>query len=793
MRRINVSPRITIITVALVAILASCATLTTSSTTNTNPGNGNGGGGNGTGNGGGAGGSGNGYNPSNPSPGANAPNLAQYVNPFIGTTPGDASQGQSKDSANDFPGAVAPLGMVQWSPDTPRNPPGGYYYGDNQIKGFSLTHFSGRGCQVYQDFPFIPFVGNLPGSPRQNGGAFVASFSHQNEQAQPGYYMVQLSQPNVKVELTATLRTGQARFTFPQSQQSTILINAGGSINDTTQSSVTIAPGGQSIVGMATSTVGCGGNHYTIYFSAHFDQPFAAYGSWNGGGLNGGSTNASGQHTGAYVTFDTRSNQVVQVRVGLSFVSTANAEANLAAESPTFSFDATRQATSQAWNNRLNAIVVQGGTNDERDLFYTALYHAFIHPNVFNDANGQYIGFDGQVHMLAAGHVQYENISSWDAYRSLMPLRAILFPGEMSDIAQSLINDAQQGDGHLPRWEQANQDSHGMNGDSATITVTDAYVYGATGFDTQAALNAMINGQSKIREHLNDYTSLGYVAASSANNSVDETLEYSNDDFALSQFAAALGQNAAATQYRQRSGSWMNVFNTGSGYVQPRNADGSWAGGFDPTSGFGFDEGDAVQYTWMVPFDYKDLAAKMGGNGNVVQRLDSFFQQLNDRSTSTHAWLGNEPSSETPWIYDAVGAPSHAQDVLRRTELTIYKNNPGGYPGNDDGGQMSAWYMFAALGIYPEIPGVAGFAVGSPLFTTATIHLGNGHTLTITGAGAADDAPYVQSLSLNGQATQNTWIPWSAVQNGGTLAFTLGTNATDWGSNNPLPSYAPGG
>ena len=718
-------------------------------------------------------------------------NLTQYVNPFIGTAPGGSSFGFSGDSGDTFPGATYPMGMVQWSPDTTSNLPGGYYYPDSTIKGFSLTHFSGRGCTVYQDIPFMPYVGTIDVSPATHSSIYNSRFSHSSESAHPGYYRVHLDGPNVKVELSVTRRTGMGQFTYPASTASTMIINAGGNINGNTNASATITTRSDEVTGFDTSTVGCGSNHYTLYFAARFDRPFTSYGTWNRGIVDYGSTSSTGSQSGAFVIFDTTSKQVIHVQVGISFVSVANAQANLAAEHGNFNFTTVRNNADAAWNSRLKSIQVQGGTPDELIAFYTALYHAFVHPNIFSDDNGQYLGFDGKVHTVPNGHIQYENIPGWDEYRSLIRLRAILAPSETSDIAQSLVNDAWQGDGHLPRWEQANVDSHGMNGDGGTLMVAEAYAFGATNFDTAGALSAMINGQSRVREGLGDYLNLGYVSASTTGNSADITQEYTNADFAIAQFAHSLGDTVDYATYLHRSGNWQNIFNASSGYIQPRNGDGSWVANFSPTSDNGFQEGDSAQYSWMEPFNLRGLFDLMGGNGTVVGRLDTFFTRLNDGPSSPYAFMGNEPSFEVPWEYDFAGAPSHTQNVVRRIQTQLFKNSPGGLPGNDDGGAISSWYVFAAIGLYPEITGVGGFVIGSPLFTSVTIHLVGGHTLQLNASAASDADPYVQGLNLNGYATTSLWLPWNSVQNSATLDFTLGSSATNWGSDpgDAPPSY----
>jgi predicted alpha-1,2-mannosidase len=713
--------------------------------------------------------------------------LTQFVNPFIGT-----SSSADYGGGDTFPGAAYPMGMVQWSPDTVSNPPGGYSYDDSTIKGLSLTHFSGRGCEVYQDFPFIPYVGDILYSPATRGAFYYSGYSHGSEIAHPGFYQVRLNDPNVTAELSVTLHTGVGEFTYPASTVSTMLINAGGSINGNTNSNVSVIPVNNEVTGFTESTVGCGSNHYGVFFAAQFDRPFTGYGTWNGDTVNQGSHLASGQQTGAFVVFNTNSNSEIRVQVGISFVSIANARSNLASENANFNLPSVALNADAAWNSLLNSIQVQGGTSDELITFYTALYHSFFHPNIFNDANGQYLGFDGLVHTVPPGHVQYENIAGWDQYRNLIRLLSILKPTLASDIAQSLVNDALQGDGHLPRWEQANADSHGMSGDSGPAIIAEGYAFGAKNFDTSAALNVMMNGQSQIREGFADYQMRGYVPFNFSY-AASITLEYANDDFAIAQFAHALGDYRDYLRFLKLSGNWQSLFNASSGYIQPRNANGSWTQNFQSTSQNGFQEGDSMQYTWMVPYNLRGLFDKMGGNSPVVGRLDAFFTKLNDGPNSPYSFMGNEPVFEVPWEYDFAQAPSHTQDVVRRIETQLFQNSPSGLPGNDDGGAMSSWYVFAAIGLYPEITGIGGFVIGSPLFTSVTLKLSGGHTLQINPLKASDSNPYVQSLQLNGNPTTSLWVPWSTIQNGTTLNFTLGNSASNWGSSpqDALPSYPP--
>lgn len=734
--------------------------------------------------------------------------LVPYVNTFIGTDNGAPDYGLGNAAGDTPPGAAYPFGMVLWSPDT-TNAAGGYRYFHNTIKGFSLTHFSGRGVSCYQDFPIMPVVIPVDVSPGTNSGwaHYSSTFSHANESASAGYYGVQLDN-GVNVELTVTSRTGFAKLTFPASVLSSVLINTGGSANGDDLNGVrgtgvnVIAP--DQVTGSAVSGNCGGGFTYKIYFAAQFSRPFADFGTWNADALDPRSTSAGGAKTGAYFLFDTTADQIIQLKIGLSFVSVENARLNLQNENANWDFTGVENQVRAAWNARLNSIQVQGGTDDEKSVFYTALYHAFIHPSVFSDSNGEYIGFDNQIHS-APGLTQYHNFAGWDNYRSEMPLLALLAP-EASDMMQSLVNDAQEDaardpmGGGLPRWQHANTNSGGMIGDSQDAVIATVYAFGATNFDALAALAAMDKGASvvgtrsgghTVREGLGDYLDLGYVSTSNGA-SASRTLEYANNDFAISQFAQALGDTVRHDKYLKSAQNWRNLFHDG--YIVPRNSDGSFIS-FDPASGSHFTESSGAQYVWMVPFNMRGLFDAMDpidGSAQAVQRLDEHFTELNAGPRSIYAFMGNEPELKTPWVYDFAGAPWRTQDVTRQIVLNLYSNSPGGMPGNDDGGAMGSYVVLSCIGLFPQIPGVAGFAVGSPLFNSTTIHLANGSVLQINAPNASDDNRYVQSLMLNDVDYNSPWIPWNAVSNGANLSFSLSSIPnTDWASNPAvaLPSF----
>ncbi|HEX4263777.1 MAG TPA: GH92 family glycosyl hydrolase [Verrucomicrobiae bacterium] len=722
------------------------------------------------------------------------PPLTSFVNPFIGTSPSPlSSYGFSFDTGDVFPGAACPTGMFQFSPDTTSGQAGGYWYPDGSIKGFSTRHFSGRGVNCYEDFSFKTFLGPVTVSPATNSGPYTVGFSHTNESASPGYYSVLLNN-GVRVELTATMRTGMGKFTFPNTNAATVLIDAGSSAGgNSANTSITIL-GTNQVQGSATANIGGASKSYTLYFVAQFDRAFSSAGTWNGGTVSPGALSSTGSQVGAFFTFDATANPVVYARVGISFVSIANARANLNAENTNLDFAGIRSAADAAWNNALGKIVVSGGTLTQLQTFYTALYHCFFHPDVINDVNGQYPGMDGQVHTVASARSQYENISSWDIYRSGLPLRALLSPSGASDIAQSLVNYAQQdasvraNGGGLAAWEQTYRNSENMGGDDPLISLAGMYALGATNFDAAAALAAMkldagtlgttSDGQT-VRSGFSQYVSLGYVA-----NQAATTMTYCGDDFALYQFSQMLGDtDPADVTYLNRSGNWQNLFNRTNNLIQTRNSDGTWVAGVTATTTTGYTEGSAIQYTWLVPFNLKGLFAAMGGSSNAVSILDNYYQQLNGGPGSQYEWVGNEPCECDPWDYDYVGAPWGTQSAVHRILAQCFTNTPSGFPGNDDGGSISSWYVFAALGFYPETPSAGGFAINGPLFPSASINLENGQHVTIQGVNSSAQNYYIQNLVINGTNSTSLWLPIATIQNGASLIFNLTNSPSGWGTN----------
>jgi predicted alpha-1,2-mannosidase len=765
---------------------------------------------------------------------------ADAVNPLIG----------SSNGGNTYPGAVVPFGMLQWSPENTRGKhtrtasPSGYQFDAKRIRGFSLTHLSGAGCAgASGDVPFMPVTQAITTSPSLDSKdeRYASDFTHADEHAGAGRYQVKLAN-GVDVTLAAATRSGMARFTFPAGTPANLLLRVSDSEVGSSDASVMIDEGNGLVTGSVKSGNFCGylakadqRSYYTLYFAAHFDQPFIGVGAWQndaveprtaiakgGTGYDAKGFPQVGKGSGVWLSFDP-SKGPVQVRVGISYVSQENAEANLDAEIP--SATTLAQVTTRArdaWNKALSQIDIKGGTPDQRRVFYTALYHSLLHPNVFSDVNGQYWGFDQQVHHVEAGQdVQYANFSGWDIYRSQLQLVTWLMPKRGSDIAQSLYNQAKQNQGEWDRWTHNSGGTHVMSGDPAVPALADIYAFGGRNFDLRGAYASMVRSATVPTAHdssddgcnvecvgerpsLDQWLKLHYIATTSHSwGGAAETLEDVTADFALSQLATDVGDSDNAKRFLARSGYWRNVFNPKAtpqeGYIQNRNADGSWPK-FSPDSDDGFVEGSAAVYVWMVPFDEHGLFAEMGGDKQASARLDRFFHNKDGSWAVTnagplHAELNNEPSVETPWLYDFAGQPYKTQDTVRTVLDRYWTNAPDGIPGNDDLGEMSSWYVWSALGLYPEIPGRAELVVSSPLFPQAVIRRPGGD-VTINAPGASSDNRYVHALSLDGQPHAQPWLPADFAVHGGQLNFTLQSSAdSKWGSGSKdaPPSFSPTG
>lgn len=696
---------------------------------------------------------------------------------------------------NTFPGATLPFGMIQWSPDTNTN--AWYEYSQaakpgfaaaNSILGFGLTHISGAGCELYGDFAVLPIAGELTASPGVDITQYAVKFDHAKEETHPGYYAVTLAN-GVKVEITVTDRAGIARFTFPQGMPARLLVNAGSSAG--TFGTRNEQPGeiedanGITLVGQdgyeAYSRAGhfCGTNsHYTIYGVGEFNKPFKKRVLWQDGTVIGAGKEAKGKHSGVWLDFGNE--HQIELRTAVSFVDPDGAQGNLKHDIPGWGFDSVHAKARQTWSQLLDRFKVDGGTEDQRTKYYTGVYHSFLSPTTFSDADRRYMGFDKKAHNVSGSQtVQYANFSDWDIYRNTVQLQALFEPQRQSDMLQSLVNDAEQG-GQLPRWEAANDVTYVMGGDSPVPVIASSYAFGAQNFDTEAALKYIVLAATettgnKERPFLEDYLKLGYVPAEKDEISASRTLEYNSDDFAAAQFARALGHNDAADRFLKMSEGWKNLVDPDTKWIRPRNSDGSWEVGFDPETSQprrrfnpeasdqqGFEEGNTWQYSFMIPFDYPALFAAMGGEDAVIPRFDRFFIKLRCWAEPCYN-IENEPDFVVPYAYVFAGQPWKAQKVVTRIGEETFKAAPDGIPGNDDLGATSGVYVWDAIGMYPAVPGVAGMVLGTPLFDKATLKLAGNRTLVIERKG---EGIYVHDVTLNGATYTSTWLPLSKLHAG---------------------------
>jgi predicted alpha-1,2-mannosidase len=722
-----------------------------------------------------------------------------YVDPMIGTLGGGFT----------FPGPAAPYGMVQLSPDTDGYLAyTGYHYHDQFIRGFSHHHIESMGVKSNGNLPFMPSVGPvLSSDPR----TWMSRFDHATEEAEAGYYKVLLERGGITAELTAGTRVGMHRYTFPPSPQSNVIFDVGRSndawepwnpASSAHQASLEIVDD-QTVVGTADSDQG-----YTIHFAARFDRPFVHHGTWDADGEDpaAGQSTASGRGAGGYVTFDTTTEREVLVKVGISFVDQENALLNLDTEKPDWDFDALRQDTRASWNDALSTITVDGGTDGDKTSFYTALYHAQHHPNIYSDVNGEYMGYDDVVHQVT-GREQYANFSLWDTYRGENQLLATIDPARYREMLVSLLEGYRQV-GRFPQWAMNDAYPDFMVGDPAQPTVVDGYCRGVLSSDEASTFYDALREQAfnpalraATQGGYEDYLSKGYIP-----DRASETLEFALADFSLALMADSLGRFNDRDQLLHRAANYASVINPETGFAHPRNADGSWLSPYSPEEPDHFVEGTGWQYTWLAPHDLRGLFDLVGGNGRagdetVRERLDTFFStaasdvpgpvaEVQQKITAFGVvYAGNQyaPSNEhdlhAPYLYDYAGQPWKTQKIMRGYQM-LFRPTPDGMPGNDDLGSMSAWYVWSALGFYPVTAGAPVYAVGSPLFEHATITPnGGGPVVNVEAPGASLVGRYIRSAQLGEASLDKPWFTHEELLGAGGVSFTMGvTPNEEWGA-----------
>ena len=739
--------------------------------------------------------------------GARAAGHAGEVDPRIGTG-GDG---------HTFPGATVPFGMIQLSPDTAMPDfrhaykwAAGYQYGDPTILGFSHTHFSGSGHSDLGDVLVMPVAGEAklePGEADKPGSGYRSRFSHASEVARAGYYAVTLEDYGVRAELTAGRRVGWHRYTFPAGKDAHVLLDLRPSIYDypgkVLWASLRVHADG-TVTGCRTTRGWAPGRE--LCFAMRFSQPMvsrelydresdAPYKGFRGPGNQPQDRDAQNGRALLGVFDFGALKQPLVAKVAISTVSEANAVANLDADGRGFDFDARRAEATAAWNKALASIDVDAPAT-QRTQFYTALYHAMLSPTLSMDSNGEYRGPDHQVHK-ADGFSFYSTWSLWDVYRAQQPLMVLLRPDLSSDFVNSLVAAREASPfGILPVWAYQGLETWCMIGYHAVPVIADAYVKGVRGFDAGRALEAMVASATYgPYGDLADYMKLGYVPIDREPEGASKTLEYAYDDWSLAQMAKAMGQTKTAAEFERRAGNWKNAWDAATGFMRARKSDGKFREPFDPAvAGYGSDytEGNAFQYSWYVPQDVAGLIGAMGGDARFVQKLDAVFDARVDPAhfknvediTGLIGWYahGNEPSHHLAYLYDYAGAAWKTQERLKRIMDSQYAPRPDGLAGNDDLGQMSAWYVFTALGFYPVAPGSDQYAIGRPFLPRAVLHLAGGRTFTVTAAPLDDAHPYVGSVTLDGKPLDRVYLRHGEIVQGGELHFTMQAQPNrEWG------------
>ena len=728
-----------------------------------------------------------------------------YVNPMIGTD----------GMGHTFPGACAPFGIVQLSPDTdtiPHNINGtyqkkvyeycaGYQYHDTTIVGFSHTHFSGTGHSDLGDILIMPTTGELklnPGTEEQPESGYRSRFSHDREKSMPGYYEVMLDDYNVKAQLTATQRVGVHKYTFPKGGDGRIILDLNHGIYNydgkTLWASIRVES--PTLITGYRITNGWARTNYT-YFAISFSQPIKNYGYkdmqkilyngfWRKFPVNKNFPEMAGRKVVSYFEFDTEANPEVEVKVALSATSTEGAVKNLMAEADGKSFEAIAAEASKAWNNQLASIEVEG-SEDQKAMVYTSYYHTMINPSVYMDVDGKYRGLDQNIHQ-ADGFSNYTIFSLWDTYRAEHPFLMLMKPQQARDMAMSMIRHQQQSaHGMLPIWSHMANDNWCMSGYHATSVLADAITKGAN-IDKAEALKAMVTTSNvPYFDGLGEYVKYGYVPLEATSTAASTTLEYCYDDWTIYKTALAAGNTEVAELYKQRALNYRNIYDSEIGYARPKYRDGSFKKEFDvlQTHGEGFIEGNSWNFSFHVPHDVFGVINHMGGEKEFLRKLDELFaMHLPEKYYEKNEDItidcliggyvhGNEPSHHIPYLYAWTSQPWKTQYWVREVMNKMYKNHIRGLGGNDDCGQMSAWYLFTAMGFYPVCPGTDQYVLGAPYVPYMKLTLDNGKTLEIKADGVSDTNRYVKSVLLNGKPYTKTYITHDDLMAGGTLEFVM--------------------
>jgi len=735
-------------------------------------------------------------------------NLFKYVRPIIGT----------EKMGHTYPGATVPFGAVQLSPETDTisyelngkyngkvyNYCAGYRYEDKTITGFSHTHFSGTGHSDLGDFLIMPTQGKLqlnPGTADDPKSGYRSAFSHQNEVAEAGYYKVKLDDDDILAELTASQRVGMHQYTFPKSSESHIVFDLMSGIYHYPEKNVwtyvrvvndTLVTGYRQTNGWARTR--------TVYFAMSFSKAFKKYGQrnydekqsyrgfWRKFNQTENFPEIAGKNIRMYFDFDTEEQEKVQIKFALSPVSQKNALENMRSEIPHWDFERVKNEAQAEWNKELNKIAINA-SEDDKINFYTSMYHTFITPTIYNDVNGEYKGLDQDIHK-ADGFTNYTTFSLWDTYRALHPFFNLIQPSTNNDMVRSMMAHYDQSAlKMLPIWSHYANDNWCMSGYHSVSVIADAIIKGVYKGNAEEALKACIaTSNHRDYEGIGYYIDNGFIPAEKNGTSISNTLEYAYDDWCIAQLAKYLNKQDIYDEYIKRSGNWNNNFDPATGFMRAKMEDGSFKPDPDvmSTHGQGFIEGNSWNYSFFVPHAPELLMQKMGGKEKFTERLDQLFtMQLPDaffadteditREGIIGGYVhGNEPAHHVAYLYNTAGQPWKTQERVRMILKKQYKNAPDGLGGNDDCGQMSAWYIFSSLGFYPVAPGSLDYALGSPAVKSAVLQLENGKTFTIEAINQSDKNVYVQKVLLNGKPIKDHIIRHTEIMAGGKLVFYMG-------------------
>ena len=748
-----------------------------------------------------------------------------YVNPFIGTD----------FFGHTFPGASLPFSMVHLSPDintTGWTYAAGYIYSESSIMGFSHTHWSGVGMVSGGEILLMPTAGvklkTIPGSPEKQGEGYRSGFDHADENASPGYYSVILKDYNIRAELTSTRRAGFHRYTFPKSDNSRIILDLGHQIGNNTpeeMSELKITDDCR-IEGVKSNGAG------KIYFAAEFSKPFFYYGTFDndyetpesGGSIWPYKDGERGRNIGAFVTFHTSENEQILVKVAISYTGVEGAWKNLRSEIPDWNFDLVRNNASEIWNKELSGIKIDGANDDQKEIFYTALYHSLLAQYISSDADGKYLGSDKKIH-VAKGYDYYGSFSCWDTYRTQHPLLTLIAPSHVNDFIRSIESKTREY-GWLPAQHFLNVFGEAMVGDHLVPVIVDAYIKGYRNFDVDFLYEAMRRKAMDAptppvphtagRSGLTYYKELGYTPVDKVTESVPNTLELAYDDWCIAQLAKELGKTDDYKLFMNRASNYRNLWDSATQFMRPKKYDGSWLEEigdhtqeivkegnhsyykyFDPLlvgrrPNCYYTESNAWQYIWSVQHDIGGLIALFGGKKEFITKLDSFFEMSPDITPPKYVGVvgtigqyvqGNQPSHHVAYLYDYAGEPWKTQQRVRQICEKLYRSGPGGLCGNEDMGSLSSWYIFSAMGFYPVTPGSPFYAIGSPLFGNVTIDVGNNKRFVIMAENNSQINKFIQSASLNGRSVSRTWITQKEVTDGGMLVLKMGPEPNKkWGA-----------